>query len=343
MCRSILLPLALTPLLLGAAPAGIQAEDQGMVFRGAHPRVYGLDGAFSVPIAPGRSLWSFGDTLIGSVKANGDRHIADMPFNTAAIVDDRDVLQGAAHARFLGAPGPVLPPPGSPTQRVWPLALVRVGDRLWHYQVAIAPFGTGALDFKVTGTGVASAPLSEKPVFTNTRWLWPGEAPSFGASVLSHDGRLYLYAGGAATHLARVAPGRLDRIEAYEYFAGAGRWSRDWREAQALPGSGPELSVRWNAYLKAFVMIHVPPFGKTIEARFAPAPEGPWSGPRPIARCQPADDPIAMFYGAKQHAQLDVDGGRQIFLTYNTNAPSDRLADRPDLYWPRLVRVTFQR
>ncbi|MOA70409.1 hypothetical protein D3C78_1992710 [compost metagenome] len=50
-----------------------------------------------------------------------------------------------------------------------------------------------------------------------------------------------------------------------------------------------------------------------------------------------------MFYGAKQHAQLDVDGGRQIFLTYNTNAPSDRLADRPDLYWPRLVRVTFQR
>lgn len=334
----------MAPLLLGAASAPrFQAEDQGMVFRGAHPRVYGLDGAFSVAIAPGRSLWSFGDTLLGSAKANGDRDIAEMPFNTAAIVDDGDLLQGATKARFIGAPAPVLSGPADHSERVWPLDMVKVGGRLWHYQVAIRAFGTGPLDFKVTGTAVSSAPVSDKPAFTDTRPLWPGEAPSFGASVLRHGEHLYLYAGGASTHLARVAPDRIADPKAYTYFAGGSSWRQDWREAAALPGSGPEVSVRFNRYLGQFVMIYVPPFGKTVEARFAPAPEGPWSAPSTIASCQPANDPVAMFYGAKQHAQLDVDGGRQIFLTYNTNAPSDRLADRPDLYWPRLVRVTFQR
>jgi hypothetical protein len=351
-----LLPILLTlPLLLGAAPPAIQAEDWGPLFRGAHPRVHGLDGAFSLSVGPGRSLWSFGDTLVGTVAANGDRTIAEMPFNTAAIIEDRDVLQGAAHARFIASrasgipsgdaaganPGPVLPGPAVASHRVWPLDLVKVGDRFWHYYVTIAPFGTGPLDFKVAGTGVAAAKASESPRFGPPKALWPGEAPSFGASVLAHGEWLYVYAGGADTHVARVAPDRLDQPGSYRYYAGEGRWSADWKAARALPGSGPELSVRWNAYLQAFVMIYVPPFGKTIAARFAPSPEGPWSAPKHVANCQPAHDPVAMFYGAKQHAQLDVDGGRQIFLSYNTNTPPDRLDDRPDLYWPRLVRVTF--
>lgn len=337
-----LLPLLLVaPLLLAASPPAIQAEDLGILFRGAHPRVHGLDGAYSLSVAPGRSLWSFGDTLLGSVEANGDRQIADMPFNTAAIAEDRDVLQGASHARFLGEPGPVLPGAAEKAHRVWPLDLLRVGDRLFHYHVTIAPFGTGPLDFKVAGTGIASAKAGEAPQFTQSRGLWPGAAPSFGASAMVHANWVYVYSGGADTHLARVAPDRIDQPEGYTYYAGAGRWSATWKEARALPGSGPELSVRWNPYLKSFVMFYVPPFGKHIEARFAPSPEGPWSAPKRVAACQPENDAVAMFYGAKQHAELDVDGGRQVFLSYNTNTPPKRLEDRPDLYWPRLVRVTF--
>jgi hypothetical protein len=154
---------------------------------------------------------------------------------------------------------------------------------------------------------------------------------------------VYLYAGGGATQLARVKPTQLDDPAAYSYWGGARGWVPDWHQAASLPGSGPEVSVRWNNYLKSYVMIYVPPFGKTIQARFAPAPEGPWSEPMHLADCQPQGDPVAMFYGAKQHAELDVEGGRRIFVTYNTNAPSDLVAGRPDLYWPRLVRITFSR
>jgi hypothetical protein len=100
--------------------------------------------------------------------------------------------------------------------------------------------------------------------------------------------------------------------------------------------------VRPNAYLGGFVMTYVPPFGKHVAMRFAPAPEGPWGEAREVLACSPAD-PEAMFYGAKQHAQHDAEGGRRIMVTYNTNAPPKALDDRPDLYWPHLVRVTFTR
>jgi hypothetical protein len=335
--------IALASLLMGATPPAIQAEDWGMLFRGAHPRVLGLDGAYSLSVGGGKSLWSFGDTLIGQLEPNGDRDTAEMPFNTAAIVEDRDVLSGGGHAHFLGKPGPVLPAAKAATSRVWPLDLTATPGKLWHYYVTIAPFGHGALDFKVVETGIASAAPGPSPAFSRPVTLWPGEAPSFGGSVMQHGGWLYAYAGGGATHLARVSPATPDKPEAYTYYAGEGRWSPSWREAMPLPSSGPEPSVRWNQFLGCFVMIYVPPFGRTIEARFAPAPEGPWSEAHRVAECQPAFDQAAMFYGAKQHAQLDVDGGRQIFVSYNTNVAPSQLEARPDLYWPRLVRVTFSR
>jgi hypothetical protein len=49
-----------------SAPLGVaSARDLGVLFaRNAH-RMVGQDGAFSIPLEPGRTLWFFGDTLIG--------------------------------------------------------------------------------------------------------------------------------------------------------------------------------------------------------------------------------------------------------------------------------------
>lgn len=350
--RGLLPGLLATAMLLGspaptrAAPApsgpGFQVQDLGPVFGKAHPRVLGLDGAFSVSLGNGRSLWIFGDTLLGAWKPNGDRRLEAMPPNTAAVVEDSDWVTGYANARFLGKPDPVpLLSPSQPTYRIWPLDAVREMDMLRQFYVEIESQGKGPLDFRVTGTGVVSGKGVPAAALQAKTPLWAGDAPSFGASVLSWQGAWYLYAGGAKTHLAR-AKGPLDRADSYRYWAGEGRWVADPLKAVALPGSGPELSVRYNAYLEAFVMVYVPPFGNLVELRVAPAPWGPWSAPRRLADCQPARDGQAMFYGAKQHAELDVDGGRQIVVTYNTNTSETLLEERPDLYWPRLLRVTFR-
>ncbi len=319
-----------------------QTIDLGPAFRGANPRVLGMDGAFSVPVDKGRSLWIFGDTLLGGWRPNGDRHLEGMPPNTAVLVDDKDWVTGFSRAQFIGRPDPIaLMRPSKSSYRIWPLDVVRTGKRFHPYYVEIEPFGKGPLDFRVVGTGVFTGEgLPSGPLKTRVP-LWKGDEPSFGASVLEWQDAWYLYAGGAQTHLAR-ATGPLDRPGSYRYWAGDDRWVTDPKQAAPMPGSGPEVSVRYNAYLKSFVMVYVPPFGNKVEARFAPKPWGPWSEPLTLAACQPAGETSAMFYGAKQHAELDVDGGRQIVLSYNTNVPEALLEQRPDLYWPRLLRVTFR-
>src|SRR5690348_15263821 len=41
------------------------SRDLGVLFADNSHRMVGQDGAFSIPLEPGRTLWFFGDTLIG--------------------------------------------------------------------------------------------------------------------------------------------------------------------------------------------------------------------------------------------------------------------------------------
>lgn len=337
-CVALLLAASPAPRPLPTPPPTIQAIDLGPAFRGTDPHVLGFDGAFSLPEGQHHALWVFGDTLLGDWLAGGKRRITGFPPNTGAIVDNADWMTGFARARYL--PRPFLRVPGEAKGvRAWPLDLVHAAGKDWLFYVEIAPKGSGPLDFSIVGTDVAAR--DARGGFTARKRLWPGNAPSFGASALVRHGDLYLYAGGASTYVARAPLGAPDTAR-FEYWAGD-RWSPNWHDATSVATSGPEVSVRYNHYLQSYVMIDVPVFGHTVDAAFAPTPQGPWSTPVHVADCQPAGDPDAMFYGAKQHQELETDGGREIVVSYNTNAKAKVLPDRPDLYWPRLLRVRFTR
>lgn len=333
-------------------PTAIEAVDLGPIFRGAQASLLGMDGAYSVPFGPEGAVWFFGDTLVGRWDDSGRRKIERMPANSSAMVVNSDWVTGFGKASFMSAtgmggdariaPGEVLTVKGRPAgRRLWPLDVAYVNEKLWLWFVEIQATGTGPLDFKVTGVGAARWVHEPRWLFEAKDVVWGEGAPLYGSSVLTHGGKVYLYAGGTPTRLARVAPDKVTDRAAHEYWTGTG-WSKDPAASYALPGSGPELSVRANPYVGGFVMVYTPPFGKTVNMRFAPSPEGPWSEAREIARCQPVDD-VAMFYGAKQHAELDTEGGRRLVITYNTNAPVEKLDERPDLYWPHALRVTLTR
>ena len=336
-----------------APPKTVDAVDLGPLFRGAQASLLGMDGAYSVPFGPEGAVWFFGDTLVGRFDDAGRRKIERMPANSSAMVVNSDWVTGFGKASFMSAtgmggdsrtaPGEILKVAGRPPgRRLWPLDVAYVNEKLWLWFVEIqATGGGGPLDFKVTGVGAARWVHEPRWLFEAKDVVWADDAPLYGSSVLTHQGKVYLYAGGAPTRLARVAPDKVTDRAAHEYWTGTG-WSKDPGAAYALPGSGPELSVRANPYLGGFVMTYVPPFGKTVNMRFAPTPEGPWGEAREIARCQPVDA-VAMFYGAKQHAELDTEGGRRLVITYNTNATPEQLDERPDLYWPRALRVTLTR
>ncbi len=323
------------------ATISFRAVDLGTVFRGASRTILGLDGAFSTPVGRGRALWVFGDTLIGSWTASGDRGVTRMPSSTGAFVEDPDWRDGFEHAQFVGGDRPrslLAPAPGS--ERVWPLDWVRSRGKLELYYVAIARTGNGALDFEVLGSGLARASGTDPLRFVPGPLMWRHGAPAFGGSALEHGGWLYVYAPGRPSYLARVRPAQVGDVEAYRYWAGQGRWTRAWKDGRTLPNSGAEASVRWDDYLNLFVMIDVG-LAKTVRVRFAPEPWGPWTAPREVCPCQAATDAEAMCYGGKQHSELDRDDGREIFVTYNTNVAPAEIDRRSDLYWPHLVRIRF--
>ncbi|MBM3269510.1 MAG: DUF4185 domain-containing protein [Candidatus Sericytochromatia bacterium] len=327
--------------LPAAAPTQV-ATDLGPVFHEAAGRIPGLpgevlgvDAAYSVPVGGGRTLWVFGDTLMGGWTPDGSRSLAAMPANSAALVRDGEWRSGFPGARWVPA-APILGASGA-TRRRWPLDVVRIGRAFWLYYVEIEPTGgSGLLAFSVVGTGVTR--LGRDWRATAATPLWDGQAPTYGTSAMVWKGALYVFAGGAATFLARVRPDQLGRPAGYAYWAG-GDWTPEATRAAKLPESGPEMSVRWNPHLREFLMVYIPPLGREIRMRTAAVPWGPWSEAQTVAPCQPAGDPGMSCYGAKQHVELDRDHGREIVLTYNTNTEPAKLAGRPDLYWPRLVRV----
>lgn len=341
----LLKPLLAALLLVGAAPAAPAAEGPAVavlpggdrpLFVGAHPRVHGLDGAFSLPLGDGTSLWLFGDTLIGPKRGT----LTDFPPNTAAIAKGL-----GEQARFIGAPDPVLAWPDRPAKRrIWPLDLVETpaGERFAYY-VGIEGTGTGPYDFKIAEVGVAKVSAPPAAPFRDAGTLFEGDPPLYGSSALVDGGFVYAYAGGTPTRLARVPVASVADRAKYAFLS-EGRWVSDAAKASALPDSGAELSVRWNPYLGRFVMIYIPPLDKRIMMRLAPRPEGPW-GPARIVHAPPfGQDATALLYGAKQHAELDREGGRTIVVTYNTNAqPAAALDSRSDLYWPRAIELRFTR
>ncbi|GED96162.1 DUF4185 domain-containing protein [Gordonia crocea] len=84
-----------------------------------------------------------------------------------------------------------------------------------------------------------------------------------------------------ALFLSRVPANRILDINAYQYYRGGGQWSGFSGDATKIATEPiAEVSVRYNSFLKRYVMLSSRKGSITL--RTAPNPEGPWSGPRTI-------------------------------------------------------------
>ncbi|RZL75332.1 MAG: DUF4185 domain-containing protein [Rhodococcus sp. (in: high G+C Gram-positive bacteria)] len=112
------------------------------------------------------------------------------------------------------------------------------------------------------------------------------------AYVLGQDGR-YLYQFGTPNgrfgdaFVSRVAPDQIENLDAYEYSTQdpdpAKQWSKNVGDTVAVvKGPVSEMSVAWNDYLGRYVMMYGNENNRTLVARTAENPEGPWSEPRTI-------------------------------------------------------------
>ncbi len=352
--------VALVPLLLGAGPPVVQsaapAPDLDALFVRADGWI-GADGAYSVALSPGRTLWLFSDTWVGKVR-DGRR-------TDATIVNNSVGVQAGPGGRvtFSIARGP----DGKPAALIVP-----ADGRGWFWlQAGVADRGRLSLflnqvektddksvfGFRSVGLWLGTVADADQPpeswrveqvkmpntVFSNDRML------AWGAAALRVGDDLYVYGtderrGKGLPNrqmvVARVPAASVGDFAAWRYFRD-GSWVEDFRNPSPLAdGVASESSV--TPFGKGFVAVYTDGgLSPRIVGRTADHPWGPWSAPAVLYECPEVGRDRKVFcYAAKAHPVLS--SGRELVVSYVVNSFDFwQVARDAKLYWPRFVRLTL--
>ena len=160
--------------------------------------------------------------------------------------------------------------------------------------------------------------------------------------------------GGMGMIVARVSEDKLGDFEAWRFYAG-GKWGTSFEKCQRLCEDIPtEFSVSYVPGIRQYAAVYTEGgiYGVII-VRLAPKPEGPWG--EPIKVFDPIPPGIDTWrdgkrwhektysYAAKAHPELSR-SPNELIVTYATNSMHFAdLFDDARLYWPRFVKLTFQR
>lgn len=366
----LFIPVALGTMLAGADPARVPLIGEATPLAEWNDKFtrtegwIGADGAYSMPLSDRRTLWFFGDTFVGAVRG-GKRAGSAMVNNTVGVQD------GTGRAAKLTFPvrrasdkplSQFVPPEGNGW--FWPLAgTVHDGQLLLFLAEIEKADGGGAFGFRHVAPwlGVVENPADEPTAWKATYKKLPfgafteSRTLAFGSATLAADGFVYVYgidekakAGLGAKRLvvARVPAGRLADFDAWRFLC-EGKWvtAAAGLAAPDHPAAAlaTEFSVSYLAAFQKYVLVSTESgLSDRIVARFADAPEGPWTKPELLYTCPEMKADKKLFtYSAKAHPHLSGDG--ELVVSYCVNSfDFARIVNDATLYWPKFVRVPLK-
>ena len=317
----------------------------------------GGDGVYSAVLGPRRVLWLFGDTLLGTAR-DGRRTGAVMVNNTVGLQAGPDAPVRFFHGKAKGGKPAAVFVPDEGKGWFWPLAAAQSGGRLFVFLARVEQAGAlGPFGFRLTGLSLAAV---ENPDDEPGAWrvgqrkvpfaaFAPGRERSWGSAVLADGGHLYVYgylesgegiARKRQLTVARAPAARPDDFAAWR-FRTAGGWGERPDDAAPLADRmGTEFSVARAPGGKGYVLVYTENgLGDRILARFADAPDGPWSAPLLLYTCPEMRKDKGVFcYAAKAHAWAAADG--ELLVSYCVNTWEFARLFRDDaVYRPKFVRV----
>lgn len=294
-------------------------RDLGPQFMQNRHKMIGQDGAYSIPLVNGPTLWFFGDTLIGrripgkslwylgdvpvgAADMSGKGSIEKMINNTGLLLHDKTGRHGLNNFEYiLDSDGqlknliPLLPGEDHDEIRIWCLHGISLHGKIYLYFIKVRMLEKSdyilPVEFEIIGSGLA---VGDSDSWKFTRVLsggrdvwWTEKQPHFASTVLRHEDWLYCYGvvqdenNIQQCYLARIKPEQIEHHESYEYLChGDGRWGSDLNSAvPVFEGMPNELSVSRNEYLDCFLAVHSLDLSGKVVARTAPHPMGPWSDP----------------------------------------------------------------
>ncbi len=318
------------------------------------PHWVGSDGAYSIELRNGRTLWLFGDTWIDP-SGEHTRRGARMIRNSVAIQEGADPSKAKISFYWgeaaQGGPGPFFP--NRRDEWYWPGHGVRLDDRLLLFLMRVRGSG-GGLGFEAAGWDavLVSNPDDAPSAWRATYLETPSNALGVvvgSASVLRWERHVYAFGSQEPVkshpiYFVRwpVADARRGDLRAPEWWAGPDvGWVPDSSSAPRWPAfehAQTELTIHFDEIARRFLAVQTVGFGPAdVAMRFAPGLTGPWTAPRMIFRPPEYYRPNVMIYAAKAHPQLN---GADLVLTYATNTFefAEQLTDSL-IYYPRFVRL----
>jgi hypothetical protein len=300
-------------------PLKVQSvRDLGPQFTDNYKRMVGQDGAYSIPLN-GKTLWFFGDTMIGSRAADqslwypdgkpvgpydmsGKGLIDNMLNNTGALVSLSSGRYGIHGYEYIcdksGTIKQLVPHIEGEDRdwiRIWCLHGCVANDKLYLYYIKVHMLEEGPfpVNFEPVGSGIACGSVIDwefqRVKYGNDTIFWNKSQPAFGTVVLRRSGDEFLYVYGVrrvengiqSCYLSRVAESAIEDLAAYQYLSSTTpHWSGHVGDAMCIfTGPPNELSVSYNRYLGCYLAVHSMDISGLVVARTAPEPWGPWSEP----------------------------------------------------------------
>jgi len=334
--------LRLLPPTVSGNPANdaYPAYDLGVL--GQPGNVLSRDGLES-GLVDGRSLWTFGDTIMNPANADGKSGLS----NTGAV-NGPGYYPLTEPLDSTGGPADLLVPYTAAEESFNAQHAGQAGTRYITWPSAVIPGGTqdamifflrgktvnGVFESGSRGVGIAdisAADLDNNDLRADRRatLLFGGEDCQWSAQFAAQDGYLYTYADltspeaekdycprrpslpdpaqGSPVGVARVLLSDAGTRGAYRYWDGSG-WSSDPNQTVTVfPGILGGADVAWNATLGKYLALDG--IGHTSRFRTADNPWGPWSAPQQFVTGLPYyDDGSFGDYAWTQHPELSSDG-----------------------------------
>lgn len=324
----------------------------------------GGDAAYSIPLADGRVVWIFGDTLYGNERVvNGQE--PRMVHNSIAISSctngqwqiDYTIKRDAA-----GAPRDFFQVSKKGTW-YWPLAGFRNGNALYVTLLCLRATAASdspeaALGFETCGADMARITgLNRDPQQWNVTVLpfVPDGVHAYPSAAAVVEGKYaYIFTlyekGSRPAILTRIPLSGLDApAKNLSYLAKDGSWQPGLKPENAKPvmeRGGSEMSVSFHHGQKKWLAVLNEPtmLSDKIILRTAARLKGPWSHGEvvytipDVQKNAPMYDTDTFCYAGKEHPQFRRNDS--ILFTYvcNTLKP-EKLAINSSIYFPKAVRI----
>ena len=317
----------------------------------------GADGAYSIDLGNERVLWLFADTYIAYKSPfTRTRSCVTMVRNSIAI--QKGYNPSDATIRFFWRTDDTFPTsffPENDSTWLWPLDGIRMENKLLIFFAKLHEIKTG-LGFEVCGQSIK---LIKNPDDNPDKWSikeiplpYLQDSILIGSALEVYDDFLYAFCcrepGNHDVFLVRwhADSAKMGYLLNPEWWCGDNYgWIRheDMKHSPEIifDDGATECSVWFDSSLDLFFQVQTIGFGQAqLVFRQAEQLTGPWSEPKIIYDPPENKIPRIMIYAAKAHPFLPA---ADIILTYATNAPESLIVADTCLYYPRFVRVNYNK